>query len=114
MPRTAITRKSLTRAGAELDLTGAVDSVNGNVFPTDGTELLFIKNGDASPHTCTIPVGAAAQPDGLTVTGRVITVPAGKTYVAGPFGSAYRQADGTIYLNWDAATSMGVAVYDLP
>ncbi|WP_370964696.1 hypothetical protein [Amycolatopsis sp. cg9] len=104
MARTALTPQALTRAGAELVL-GAVDaaaSPNGKSFPTNGREVVVIKNADSGSHTCMIPVSPAAAPDGLTVTGRVITVPAGKTFVAGPFGPEYRQADGSVYLNWTA------------
>jgi hypothetical protein len=116
MARTAVTPQALTRAGAELVL-GAVDaavSPNGNSFLTNGREVVVIKNADAASHTCTIPVNPAAAPDGLAVTSRVITVPAGKTFVAGPFGSEYRQADGSVYLNWDSAASVTVGVLRLP
>ncbi|WP_410652112.1 hypothetical protein [Amycolatopsis sp. cmx-4-54] len=116
MPRTALTPQSVNRTGAEL-VFGVVDpaaSPNGNSFATTGRELLVIKNADAAPHTCTIPVNPASAPDGLTVPGRVITVPAGKTHVAGPFPDAYRQADGSVYLNWDSGTQMTAAVLRVP
>ncbi|AUI56792.1 hypothetical protein [Amycolatopsis sp. BJA-103] len=116
MPRTALTPQAVTRAGAELVL-GAVDaaaSPNGNSFPTNGREFVVIKNGDSASHTCTIPVNPASAPDGLPVTSRTVTVPAGKTFTAGPFPDAYRQNDGNVYLNWDSATQMTVAVLRIP
>ncbi|MET9002743.1 hypothetical protein [Amycolatopsis sp. NPDC004169] len=116
MARTALTPQALTRVGAELVLSAvdAAASPNGNSFPTDGREVVVINNADAASHTCTIPVNPAAAPDGLAVTSRQVVVPAGKTFVAGPFGPEYRQADGSVYLNWDSATQMTAAVLRLP
>lgn len=115
MARTAITPVAPTRSGVTLPLV-AVDAAaapNGMAFATDGTSLLVVKNADAASHTCTVQVADAAKPDGLAVTGRVITVAAGATVYAGNFGPEYRQADGSVYLNFDAATSMTVGVLDV-
>jgi len=83
-------------------------------FPTNGREIVVIRNADAAGHTCTIPVSPAAAPDGLTEMSRVITVSAGKTFVAGPFGPEYRRVGGSVYLNWSSATRMTVGVLRLP
>lgn len=115
MARTALTRQSLTRAGVQLTMS-AVDATaapNGNSYPSDGSEMLVIKNTDTVAHTCTVAVAAAARPDGLAVTGRTVSVPAGATVHAGPFDATYRQADGNVHLNWDSATGMTVAVVNI-
>lgn len=114
MARTAITKTTPTRAGVAITTLTAVDasaSPNGMSFVSDGSELVIIKNGDASPHTMTVDIPTTV--DGQAVTDRTVTVPAGGTYVAGPFGSEYRQQDGTVHLNFDSATGMTVGVLNV-
>jgi hypothetical protein len=96
------------RAAAELDLTTSVAS-GGDQWLNTGREMLFIKNTDASGHTFSVTV--QAQPDGKNVTERVISVGAGKTYVAGPYPrNEYNDAGGYAQITYSAATGMKVAV----
>lgn len=48
--------------------------------------------------------------DGQAVTDKTVSVAAGATVVAGPWGPEYRQADGYVHLNFDSATGMTVGV----
>ncbi|MBP2331236.1 hypothetical protein JOF56_011621 [Kibdelosporangium banguiense] len=110
MARTEIVKQTTTRTGAALGF-AAVDaaaSPNGMFYRSDGTELIVVKNLDASPHTMTVDIPVTV--DGQAVTDKTVTVAAGATVVAGPYGPEYRQADGSVCLNFDSATSMTVGV----
>ncbi|WP_156893122.1 hypothetical protein [Actinokineospora enzanensis] len=113
MARTAIPVQLADTTGAELTFS-AVDASaapNGNSFLYDGgPAVVLIKNADTASHTMTVPIPLLV--DGQTVTSRTVTIPAGKTYRWRP-SPVYRQQDGNVYLNFDAATSMTVAVVDL-
>lgn len=114
MARTAITKTTPTRSGVAITTLTAVDasaSPNGMSFVSDGSELVIVKNGDASPHTMTVDIPVTV--DGQAVTDKTVTVAAGATVIAGPFGPEYRQADGTVHLNFDSATSMTVGVINI-
>lgn len=114
MARTLITKQNLSRSGS-VPTFAAVDaaaSPNGMAYDSDGTELVLVKNADASPHTMTVDIPVTV--DGQTVTDKTVAVAAGATVFAGPFGSEYRQSDGRVHLNFDSATSMTIAVLNLP
>ena len=110
MARTEIVKQTTVRSGAALSLAvvDATASPNGMFYRSDGSELVVIKNADASPHTMTVAIPVTV--DGQTVAAKTVTIAAGATVVAGPYGPEYRQADGSVYLNFDAATSMTVGV----
>ncbi|HEU5475698.1 MAG TPA: hypothetical protein VFV67_34085 [Actinophytocola sp.] len=116
MARTNITKTTRSRAGVQPTMV-AVDasaSPNGMMFDWTATAEVVVRSTDGSPHTMTVAVADAARPDGLTVPGRAVTIPATTTVAlaAGPFGPEYRQADGKVYLNFDAATGMTIGVLD--
>ncbi|MDQ3580002.1 MAG: hypothetical protein M3443_20875 [Actinomycetota bacterium] len=114
MARTVITKISPVRAGVAITTLTAVDataSPNGMSYLSDGTELVIIKNADAAPHTATFDIPTTV--DGQAVTDKTVTIAAGATVVAGPFGPEYRQATGHVHLNFDAATSMTVGVLNV-
>jgi hypothetical protein len=73
---------------------------------------IVVRNVNVAARVLTIAVADAAKPDGLPVTGRQITIPANTTVamVIGPLPTAYRQADGKIWLNFDIATDVTVGV----
>ena len=106
MARTAFTVTAPDRDGETVTPQSA-DATNGNAFPWTGSELLVIENGDTGEHTASVAV--AATPDGNPVDPKAIVVAAGSTVVAGPFPQLYRQsADGMVYVDWDADTSVTV------
>lgn len=114
MARTVITKTTPSTNGVAITTLTAVDaaaSPNGMAYVSDGTELVIIRNGDASTHTMTVDIPGLV--DGQTVTDKTVTIPAGGTYIAGPYGPQYRQSNGQVYLNFDAATSMSVGVINV-
>ena len=112
MARTAIVKQDAGSVGAELTF-AAVDATaapNGMYFDTDGSDIVVIKNADASSHTMTIDIPISV--DGTAVADRVVTIPAGKTYVFKP-NQVHRQSNGQVHLNFDSATSMTVGVLNV-
>lgn len=93
---------------------GAVDSVNGMMFPNDGQTILLVQNADAAPKTVT--VASVADEAGRTGD-QVITVAAGKIAIVGPLRQAWwnqRSSDaGNVYVDFSAATSTTVAALRL-
>lgn len=107
MARTALTAQRISSAGTELTMTAA--NVDGHSIPLRAGMILLVRNGDASPHTVTIPTPLTV--DSLAVSEQVITVTNGEDrYIALGTKDAYRQADGTAYVNFDAVTSMTCAL----
>jgi len=117
----------------------AADATNGNIIAnTVGASygafqtLLVVANGDSSSHNVIIRgsgyTGAAngAANSGIpapqntvftqsTVGDLTVTVAANKTSVIGPLTSdRFSQADGSLWIDWSAATSMTVYVIQLP
>ncbi len=93
---------------------GAVDAVNGMMFPNDGATILIIRNSDAAAKTVTIK----SVPDeaGRSVD-QVITVAAGAIAIVGLLRPAWwnqRSTDaGSVYIDFSAATSTTVAALRL-
>lgn len=107
MARTALTAQRISSAGTEIALTAA--NVDGHSIPMRAGLVLLVRNGDAAPHTVTVPTPLTV--DNLAVTDQAITVTAGEDrYIALGTKPAYRQADGTAYINFDAVTSMSCAL----
>jgi hypothetical protein len=115
MAFTAITVTPIDRAGtARTDTLGvAADGVNGNAIANAGKAYLWINNGDAAPHTLTIQFNAtAAMVDGQTAPNRTLVMPAGSTFVVGPFDPAkYNDTLGNVNFTYSAATSVKVAAF---
>lgn len=115
MARTVITKTVPTRSGVAITTLTTVDATaapNGMSYATTGREQIIVKNADSVSHTMTVAIPVTV--DGQVVPGKTVTIAAGATVVAGPFGAHYRQVDGSVYLNFDAATSMTVGVLDIP
>jgi hypothetical protein len=113
MARTLIAATDTTRAGVEPTMT-AVDATaapDGMYFTWTATARLLVRTtGTATIATIDIPTTV----DGQAVTDRAVSV-AATTAVGefvGPFGPEYRQADGTVHVNFSSATGATVAVID--
>lgn len=117
MPRTAITASTtLTEAGIDpTAVDAAVNTTDGNSFAWTEHRLLFVLNGDDAAITPTFltagTVGRSALPIG-DLAGNAIAASAYKIY--GPFGPEFRQADGSVYVDWAGTTpaSVTAAVLD--
>lgn len=112
MARTAITvAANPGLAGTTLTFAN-VDATNGNSIAwTGGTIVLIAKNAGASARTCTIK-GNGSSVGGMAIADKAISIAVGcgrYITIADPAGVV--QADGSIYLDWDAATSTTVAAF---
>lgn len=111
MPRTSIAVEEVPFQSFDNDITfGAVDAVNGMMFPNDGQTVLLVKNADAASKTVTVQ---SVQDENGRTGNLVVTVAAGKTGIIGPLRPklfSQRSIDaGMVYVDFSAATSTTVA-----
>lgn len=108
MPRTAMAAPTrLTVAGIDPEAVDAnADLVNGNTFPWGRYRLLYVNNASATPLTVTVVTPGTVGRAALAVADATITVAAGVAKVAGPFGPEFRQADGTVAVDYSGPTSL--------
>jgi hypothetical protein len=114
MARTAITVQAPALAGATPTY-GSVDQANGNSFVWPGVPcLLHIKNTNAANRTITL-TNNGAKLGGLALASPTLLIPltSGDKMIALVDPSGLLQADGSIYLDWDAATNVTIAVVRL-
>lgn len=108
MARTALTVKQISRSGVALGPTAA--NAEGHSLVHYENLILYVANGGGSPITTTIQTPGTV--DSLAVSDRTVTVPAGSNRFMGPFPKAhYRQADGTVYVDFSDVTSVTVAAF---
>lgn len=127
--RTAITPIALTRdSGAAAGSGTNVDASNGMTVAAPGPYRVIVRvdNGDASSHTVTVRAGgsgvtasggsAVAVPyTQATVGDLTVTVAAGASqFIVIDTTDRFAQADGSLSLDFSAATSMKVWVFQLP
>lgn len=111
MARTAITASTtLTEAGIDpTAVDAAVNTTDGNSFPWKAHRLLFVLNGDDAAITPTFltpgTVGRSALPIGDLAAN---SIPAGGYKIYGPFGPEFRQADGSVHVDWAGTTPTAV------
>ena len=117
MARTAITASTtLTEAGIDpTAVDAAIDATDGNSFPWREHRLLFVLNGDDASVTPTFLTPGTVGRQALAIPdfpGNAI--PAAGYKIFGPFGPEFRQADGSVYVNWAGTTpaSITAAVLD--
>jgi hypothetical protein len=100
MPRTNIVVLQATRAGVTVSGTAA-DVANGNTIASDGHIALLLRNTNSGSTARTLTIHVAATVDGLAVTDRTVTVPAGAEKLVGPFSP--REYGGRLKINGDNA-----------
>lgn len=93
MPRTAYTPVPTSRTPAtpanDLGAAVAVDVANGNSVVNSGRTVLIVKNTNAGSTARSVTVTFNGNTvDGQLPTARVTPVPAGKTWVFGPYDPA--------------------------
>jgi hypothetical protein len=115
MARTDISAvQAVTTAG----ITPTFDAANasgGQMFANNGRRILRVKNGSGSAVTVTVNIPATLDGVAPANGGKQITVPATTgDMVIGPFPSTtYNQADGKVYVDFSAATSVTLAVLEV-
>jgi hypothetical protein len=106
MARTALTVQQINRSGVTPSYTAA--NVDGHSIANDGTVVLHVKNGGASPINVTVPIPTLV--DGQAVSSRVVAVANAGEKIIGPFPAAqYNQSAGDVNVDFSAVTSVTVA-----
>jgi hypothetical protein len=112
MARAALTAVALTEAGispAAVDV--AAELTDGNSFQWRPHRVVFILNGDDSAITPTFVNPAVVGPSSLPVGDLAgNSIPAGEYKIYGPFDPSYRQADGSVWINYAGTTPANVTV----
>lgn len=102
----------LARTG--IDPAGILPTVtDGDKFNNTGKEFLAIVNGGGAPTVVTVnaypPNAQSNPPDGLTVTDRTVSVPAGESRLIGPFPpSIYSDTSGNAHVICAPVTSVTI------
>jgi hypothetical protein len=89
-------------------------NADGYFVPGTGNVVTYVKNGSGAPITVTAQTPQVVG--GLAVTEQIVSIAAGAEKVLGPWkpGSLYNQADGTVYLDFSAVTTVTVAFLRMP
>lgn len=112
MPRTSITPQSATAAAPRAAVTfTAVDAANGNAWAFTGRRRLLVENGSGASVTATIRTRDTVAVAGLDVADRPVIIPAGGIAYIVESAEA-RQADGRVWIDWSAGTSVTCALID--
>jgi hypothetical protein len=114
--RLALNPAAASRLGVDVT-TAALTALGANTgvqFVNNGTMLLVINNASGSPITVTEQVSPLVAKEGAVPAAAqmpVATVPAGKTYLLGPFHPInYKQADGNTYIDVSLPTSISAGL----
>lgn len=110
MPRVTIAPQTPPAVGL-VPAYAAADAVNGMQFLNSGRTILHIKNGGAAAINVTIATPGVV--DGLALPDQVMAVGIGaERMVSLRNETVYRQADGYTYVDFSAAASVTVAVFE--
>ena len=109
MARSGITPQLVTSSG----LSPATETANvaGNSYAPTRGRVLRVTNGSAASVDVTLVTPGLADAD-LAIPDRIVAVAAGVTRYFGGLDAVYRQADGTVHINYSAVTSVTVALLD--
>jgi alkylation response protein AidB-like acyl-CoA dehydrogenase len=111
MARTALTAVASSEAGIDLTAVDtAAEVTDGNSFVWTKDRRVWILNGDDASITVTFPTPVTVGRSALAVADTSGTISAGAHKLFGPFGPEYRQADGTVHINYAGTTPTGVTV----
>jgi hypothetical protein len=104
---------AISRTGIALSTAAAAD-VAGDKWLNDGSQFLYVKNGDSGSHTVTLVFGPGAVVDGVTPTSHAVAVAAGATKLIGPFPTTiYNDVNGFMNVTYDAVTVVTVLALTL-
>ena len=106
MARTVLAVQQVARTGLTPSFSAA--NVDGHNVANDGKVVLEVKNGSGAPINVTFQTPGSV--DGNAIADLVVAVPAGGDKICGPFPPGiYNQADGTMYVDFSAVTTVTVA-----
>ncbi|HEY9473644.1 MAG TPA: hypothetical protein VIS06_07310 [Mycobacteriales bacterium] len=115
MARSTVTPTTVTEAGIDpAAVAVAANTTDGDAFAWRAHRLLYVANGDDAEITVTIATAATVGRSALAVADQSVTIAAGGAKLMGPFGPEYRQADGSVHVDYAGTTpaSVTVAVLD--
>lgn len=108
MARTAITAAQIDNDGVVASLTAA--NADGHSITYRDNLFLCVLNGSASPITVTVQTPNTVG--GLAIADRAVTVAAGaRAYISLDNAELYRQADGAVYVDFSAVTTVTVQAF---
>lgn len=114
MARSQIPVTTIDRDGVEVPAYTTSDATNDHYIAANAGDVeLEVKNENASPQTVTVVANPSVFNDGLTLNDLVLTIPAGKTYMFGPFRpNTFKQdAAGMMYLNPSVSTDLKIRAF---
>lgn len=85
MARGAIATVTSTTTGVEAPTPTTGDAVNGHYVTNTGKTKIHVKNTNGASTARTVTFHVFRTVDGQTVTSKTKAVPAGKTWIFGPF-----------------------------
>mgnify|MGYP006292739519 CR=1 FL=1 len=110
MARQTLAVQDIGRSG--LDPSYSAADSEGHEFQNNGRVFVHVKNGDGSNHDVTIQTPNTV--DGLAISDRTVTVPAGEERMIGSFPPGhYNQSDGNVNVDYSAITGMTIAAFRL-
>ncbi|MFH9957313.1 hypothetical protein ACH4OX_24310 [Streptomyces roseolus] len=96
--------------GVSLEGSDTAASSGGDTAPVGPGRFLYVRNGDASPHTVTIATPGTVS--GVAIADVAVAVPAGESKIV-PLTGLFRGASGRAALTYDAVTAVSVACFEL-
>lgn len=110
MARQELVPQEFTSDGLTPSTEAAV--ADGHFLPNDGRRVVYVENSGASSVgvTAVIPLTV----DGIDVTDKTVSVPAGGSMWLGPYGREYDQDDGSVHIDYADASVLSVAAVEMP
>lgn len=103
----------ITRAG--VNSAGVAAAGGGDSFANDGKTYLKVNNGGGGPITVTEKIPTSKRPEGLAITEKTVSVPAGEERIIGPFPiGTYNDTDSRMNVTYSAVTSVTVFPFRAP
>lgn len=85
MPRVVVPVTQTVRAGVKVADEVSGDAVNNHYYNNSGKTLLLARNSNGSATARTVTVVTSSTVDEQAVADRAIVIPAGETWVLGPY-----------------------------
>lgn len=106
MTRLPLSVLEVTPAGIDPHPTAA--NTDGHQVVAQPGLVAIVRNGSGGSIDVTVPTPATVK--GLAIADRLVPVPAGATRAVDLSGAEYLQADGLVYINYSAITTVTVGV----
>jgi hypothetical protein len=114
MARTDLPVTAITRAGHDLSAAAGTAAIaDGHMYVNNGRRMVRLRNTNAAARTVTVQI--PGEVEGQAIPDRAYVVPAttGDVLIP-PLTAVYNQANGKVYLDYDATPGLTVQVLELP